>query len=96
MGAFPRHGQDVSLVISFTKSWIHIGLAAMLAATGVSAAQAQGEVNPSDSFNFPDNFQMLGENDPNNRRATARVNGNNITGTDVGQRVALIQFSKPL
>src|SRR5690606_2548301 len=36
------------------------------------------------------NVTILGEGDPNNRKATAIVNGTIITGTDVDQRVALI------
>jgi peptidyl-prolyl cis-trans isomerase SurA len=33
---------------------------------------------------------MLGKDNPNMRRATAIVNGDIITGTDVNQRLALI------
>jgi peptidyl-prolyl cis-trans isomerase SurA len=39
---------------------------------------------------IPDNITMFGKNDPNLRRATAVVNGDIITGTDVDQRLALI------
>ncbi len=62
--------------------------AVMLAAT----AQAQGvQVQGSDAFNLPDDISFIVEPaDPNVRRATARVNGNVITGTDVDHRVALI------
>ena len=39
---------------------------------------------------IPENITMFGKNDPNLRRATAVVNGDIITGTDVDQRLALI------
>lgn len=43
-----------------------------------------------DGFSIPQNVQLLGQNDPNVRRATAVVNGYIITGTDVDQRMALV------
>ena len=49
------------------------------------AAQAQ-----TDNFNLPEDVTFLAQTNPNIRRATARVNGNIITGTDVDQRVALV------
>ncbi|MWV27646.1 peptidylprolyl isomerase [Aurantiacibacter rhizosphaerae] len=62
--------------------------AVMLAGT----AQAQGvQVAGSDAFNLPDDISFIVEPaDPNIRRATARVNGAVITGTDVDHRVGLI------
>ena len=44
---------------------------------------------PNTSLNVPDGLTMFGSNDPNVRRATAVVNNEIITGTDVDQRVAL-------
>ena len=38
----------------------------------------------------PDGQQLFGKNDPNVRRATAQVNGEIITGTDMDHRLALI------
>lgn len=38
----------------------------------------------------PDGQQLFGKNDPNVRRATAQVNGEIITGTDIDHRLALI------
>ena len=64
--------------------------AAALAGLVASGAQGQDAPAPTDAFNIPDDIQMLGTADPNNRRATARVNGNIITGTDVEHRVALV------
>ncbi|CAM4070532.1 Parvulin-like PPIase [Novosphingobium lubricantis] len=48
---------------------------------------AQGANAP---LNIPANPVMLGKNDPNVRRATAIINGEIVTGTDVEQRLALI------
>lgn len=42
-------------------------------------------------LNIPENLQIFGKVDPNVRKATAIVNDNVITGTDVDQRVGLIQ-----
>lgn len=52
----------------------------------IAAAQdsAQGNIT------IPENVQMFANNNPNMRRATAVVNGDVITGTDVDQRLALI------
>jgi len=56
-------------------------------------AQQQATPAPVDdaaaSLNLPDNITILGAN-PNLRRATAKVNGQIITGTDVDQRLALV------
>lgn len=41
-------------------------------------------------FNIPDDIKLFEKEDPNVRRATAVVNGDIITGTDVDQRLALI------
>ncbi len=62
-----------------------------LAASPV-AIQAQASVvaPTANPLNLPDDVQLLGKTNPNNRRATARVNGAVITGTDVDQRVALV------
>ena len=58
----------------------------------VSLAQNAGLGNeaPQGAIVIPDNVQIFGKNDPNHRRATAVVNGDIITGTDVQQRLALI------
>jgi peptidyl-prolyl cis-trans isomerase SurA len=44
----------------------------------------------NDPFNLPDTVTLFGKNTPNLRRATAIVNGDIITGTDVDQRLALV------
>jgi peptidyl-prolyl cis-trans isomerase SurA len=60
--------------------------AAALALPAVAPAQTslQGELA------IPENVKLFGKVNPNVRRATAVVNGDIITGTDVDQRLALI------
>jgi peptidyl-prolyl cis-trans isomerase SurA len=41
-------------------------------------------------LDIPEGQQLFGKNDPNVRRATAQVNGEIITGTDIDHRLALI------
>ncbi|MXO84122.1 peptidylprolyl isomerase [Altererythrobacter aestiaquae] len=41
-------------------------------------------------ISIPDNISILQQNDPNNRSASAVVNGSIITGTDLDHRVALL------
>ena len=69
-----------------------LGLLATAAVPTLVAAQdaeMAGET-PQGAIVVPDNVQIFGKNDPNHRRATAVVNGDIITGTDVNQRLALI------
>ena len=58
------------------------------------AAQDSGPAAPAPApqgdIVIPDNVTVFGQNDPNLRRATAVVNGDIVTGTDVDQRLALI------
>ena len=65
-----------------------VGAAAALAV----AAQAQDVAPqaPQGAIVIPDNVTIFGKNDPNIRKATAVINGDIITGTDVDQRTALI------
>ena len=61
---------------------------------GVSGpAISQSADNGADAFNFPADISFLGQANPNLRRATARVNGNIITGTDIDTRMALLLAS---
>jgi peptidyl-prolyl cis-trans isomerase SurA len=64
------------------------GLAALASAFTVPAAQAQQA--PQGAIVIPDDVKIFGADNPNMRRATAVVNGDVITGTDVDQRLALI------
>ncbi|MGB5483760.1 foldase protein PrsA [Parasphingorhabdus sp.] len=68
-------------------------LIAALAIAGASPSVSQtveGASLPQTGLNIPDEMTIFGKNDPNVRRATAIVNGDIITGTDVGHRLALI------
>jgi peptidyl-prolyl cis-trans isomerase SurA len=73
-----------------TKTFRRIGAGAILAGLFTAAAHGQDEVTSADIFNIPENVSILGPSDPNVRKATAKVNGTIVTGTDVDQRVALI------
>ena len=64
---------------------VALGFAAALA--GGATAQ---DATPQGAITIPENVTIFGKNDPNHRRATAVVNGDIITGTDVDQRVALV------
>ncbi|MEP2734725.1 MAG: peptidylprolyl isomerase [Erythrobacter sp.] len=63
-----------------------IAVNAQQAATQAPAAQPAA-ANP---LGIPQNVAILGNNNPNERSATAIVNGQVITGTDIEQRVALV------
>lgn len=62
---------------------------AAMVATG-AVAQTPSGGSSSDPLNIPANPVMFGKSDPNNRQATAVVNGEIITGTDIEQRLALV------
>jgi peptidyl-prolyl cis-trans isomerase SurA len=66
----------------------YLGKAALAAgALSLASGALAQAANP---FGISDKVTMLGKNDPNHRRATAVVNGDIITGTDVAQRLALV------
>jgi peptidyl-prolyl cis-trans isomerase SurA len=79
-----------------TGAAIALGLTALATGLAVSAQTidpGNPEAVPSSAagaIEIPDNIVLFGKNDPNVRRATAVVNGDIITGTDVDQRLALI------
>ncbi|MCX7283800.1 MAG: peptidylprolyl isomerase [Novosphingobium sp.] len=78
------------LTISRTALKRAIGTSTMSAAALTLCASpvlAQGANAP---LNIPANPTMFGKNDPNVRRATAIINGEIVTGTDVEHRLALI------
>lgn len=79
-------------VIEMTFPKFLTGLAALSLASSPIALQAQDAVTPNtgNSLGIPADVNLLSENDPNNRSATALVNGTVITGTDVDHRVALL------
>lgn len=70
-----------------------IALSAQTIAAGDPEAPLTEGPPPSDAqgtISIPEDVVMFGKNDPNMRRATAVVNGDIITGTDIDQRLALI------
>lgn len=72
-----------------TKAMMIAGLA--IVGASPSASQTVADVSlPQTGLNIPDELTIFGQNDPNVRRATAIVNGDIITGTDVSHRLALI------
>ena len=73
---------------TFSNCLASLALIATAAAPASLSAQASTAVdNP---LGIPADVAILGEDDPNNRTATAIVNGQVITGTDVEHRVALV------
>ena len=59
-------------------------------ASAVIAPVAHAQSSMQGEIIIPEGVKIFGENSPNVRRATAVVNGDVITGTDVDQRLALI------
>ena len=65
--------------------------AGLVAFAATSApAQTTGVPTADNPFGIPDNFTIFGADNPNERSATAVVNGYVITGTDIDQRVSLV------
>lgn len=64
--------------------------AALFAATPSTSQTVSDNAVPQAGLNIPEQLTIFGQNDPNVRRATAIVNGDVITGTDVAHRLALI------
>jgi peptidyl-prolyl cis-trans isomerase SurA len=66
-------------------------LAVLAGALAVPIASAQQQEDAQGNITIPDDVKIFAAaNNPNQRRATAVVNGDVITGTDVDQRLALI------
>ncbi len=84
------------MIVSAKRIWNFGRIAAAgacILAAGMAAAQdnsTPGDADAVSGFDIPQNVKLLGKMDPNERHATAKVNGSIITGTDVDQRVALV------
>ena len=63
---------------------------AILAGPSLSAQTVQDTSVPQAGLNIPEQLTIFTQNNPNIRKATAVVNGDIITGTDVNHRLALI------
>ena len=68
-------------------------LLAALAGTAAFAQQAETPVNTSQSLRLPANPQLFGQAIPSVIKATAIVNGDVITQSDVDQRLALLAIA---
>ncbi|MEA3014445.1 MAG: peptidyl-prolyl cis-trans isomerase SurA [Sphingomonadales bacterium] len=69
-------------------------IAPMLSA--IAAAQGGGQPARTGALDLPGNVQFVGQQDPGVRKATAIVNGDVITGSDVDHRMALIIASNQI
>lgn len=72
----------------FFRTVLGLGLSGALLGTGATAQDAPP--TPQGNITIPDDVKIFATSDPNIRKATAVVNGDIITGTDVDQRLALI------
>lgn len=76
-----------------SKTCAALAITGALATTGVmSAAAAQDAAQPTaaNPLGVPTDISIIKGDNPNERGATAMVNGYVITGTDINQRVALV------
>lgn len=64
------------------------GMVMVVPATG--SAQTTAVPTADNPFGIPEDITIFGSDNPNERSATAVVNGYVITGTDIDQRVALV------
>ncbi len=69
------------------------GLGIMVAASALSWVAVAQTGPQTGGLNIPENVQFVGKQDPGVRKATAIINGEIITETDVDQRLALIVAS---
>lgn len=68
-----------------------LGLVLLMAMTSATAQTvSDGDAVPATSLNLPQTLTTFGKVEPTLRKATAIVNGEIITGTDVDQRLSLI------
>jgi peptidyl-prolyl cis-trans isomerase SurA len=74
----------------FTRLSLVAVLVSATALTPLIAQTASDAIAPESNLDIPEGQQLFGKNDPNVRRATAQVNGEIITGTDIDHRLALI------
>ncbi len=74
-----------------TRSKVVLAAACALIAADVSAQTVSDTAQvPDTGLNLPHDLTTFGKVDPNLRKATAIINGEIITGTDIDQRLALI------
>ena len=78
----------ISKLLAFAASTALV--TAPIAVQAQDAAPESTAPTSENPFGLPDDVNILGNSDPNVRTATAKVNGEVITGTDVDQRLALL------
>src|SRR6218665_670566 len=83
-----RTGLALGVTLSLLAGSLPAGLQAQSIEAGDPEAPVAGPAQGA--LNIPEAVTLFGKNDPNVRRATAVVNGDIVTGTDVDQRLALI------
>jgi peptidyl-prolyl cis-trans isomerase SurA len=74
----------------FTRLSLVAVLVSATTLTPLIAQTASDAIALESNLDIPEGQQLFGKNDPNVRRATAQVNGEIITGTDIDHRLALI------
>src|SRR4051812_24170572 len=85
--------------MSKTRAWIAGAAVALTVTTGAMAQEGakpddqQPAINSSESLRLPENPQVFGTAMPSVVKATAIVNGDVITQTDVGQRLQLLAIA---
>ena len=72
------------------RTTLAVTLMAGLALPTMAQTVKDDEAMPDTALNVPEGLTIFGKQDPNVRRATAIVNSEIITGTDIDERVALI------
>ena len=65
-------------------------------ASAMAAAQGGGQPPATGNLNIPGNVQFVGRTEPGVRKATAIVNGDVITGSDIDQRSNLLIVTESL
>jgi len=73
----------------YRKTLMALG-AILIAPSPIAAQAASGGPSSANNLNLPAQITTFGKADQNVRKATAIVNGDVITGTDVDQRLALV------
>jgi peptidyl-prolyl cis-trans isomerase SurA len=93
-GELERLDRDYKVTLkTIVKSLGAIGATALATASALSvsvSAQTVATPTSDNPLGLPEEINIIGQDNPNERTATAVVNGYVITGTDVDQRVALV------
>ncbi len=72
---------------------VTVGLALAAAGAGMAAQEAAPPINSTATLHLPENPQLFGTTMPSIVKATAIVNGEVITQTDIDQRLALLAIA---